>query len=110
MQCIKGSTLCNRCLRENTGETLPGTLQGNTTVNINRIEIWTLSTQEEAAFRSTSIPQHEPKMSKEDQTPPKYEDIQNYPIVNQHNLSIDSTNNNLPPRYEDINKASQEGD
>ena len=41
-------------------------------------------------------------LQEEDQLPPKYEDIENHPIVTQHSLSHTDTDTVPPPKYEDI--------
>ena len=59
----------------------------------------TAMSQSEA--RSSTSPIERDALEEESQLPPKYEDIENHPIVTQHSISITDTEN-PPPKYEDI--------
>ena len=60
----------------------------------------TTSRSQGEASSSTS-PTGREVVEEEGQLPPKYEDIEDHPIVTHHSLSITDTEN-PPPKYEDI--------
>ena len=51
---------------------------------------------------SSASPAERDASQEEDQLPPKYEDIENHPIVTEHSASISNTDTLPPPKYEDI--------
>ena len=70
--------------------------------DINISEMDTIVSHEEVA--SASSPSYEQRWLEEDHNfLPKYEDIKNYPLVNQDLLNpTPSNDSSLPPKYEDI--------
>ena len=81
-------------------------LGGDTSTNLIAQQNSGSNTRPEASQTSqgeatTSLTEREP-LQEEDQLPPKYEDIENHPIVTQHSLNSTDTDTVPPPKYEDI--------
>ena len=51
---------------------------------------------------ASASPAERDSLQEEDQLPPKYEDIENHPIVTENSQSILNTDTLPPPKYEDI--------
>ena len=81
-------------------------LGGETSTNLIAQQNSGSNTRPEASQTSqgeaTTSPTEREPLQEEDQLPPKYEDIENHPIVTQHSLNSTDTDTVPPPKYEDI--------